>query len=127
MVLSGPGFVLGEGDLERPGLAGVVFEKEPFEQVETVGPEPLVETQPLLGAGERPGVQATQVSAPAHLAADQSGVLEHLDVLGGRGERHGEGLRQLAHRPFAADELAEHPPAGRVAEGVKDRGELGRL
>ena len=28
---------------------------------------------------------------------------------------------------LAAGEFAQHPPAGRIAEGVKDGGELGRI
>ena len=47
------------------------------------------------------------MGAAAHLAADQPGVLQRLDVLGRGGERHREGLGQLADRPLAAGEMRE--------------------
>ena len=37
------------------------------------------------------------------------------------------GCGELADRPLAGGEFAQHPAAGRVAEGVKDGVELGRL
>ena len=67
------------------------------------------------------------MGAPAHLAADQPGAFEHLDVLGGCRERDGEWLRELADRPFSAGKFAQHPPACAVAKGVKDGREFGRL
>ena len=60
------------------------------------------------------------VGAAAHLATDQSGVLERLDVLRGGRERDREGFGELADRALAARELAKHPPPRGVAEGVKD-------
>ena len=71
-------------------------------------------------AGERSGVETAQMGAPAHLATDQPGVLQRLDVLRGRRERHGEGLGELADRSLAAGEFAQHAPARGVAERVKD-------
>ena len=63
------------------------------------------------------------MGAPADLAADQAGALQHLDVLGGGRQRDGEGLGELADRALAVGELRQHPPAGRVAEGVEDGAE----
>ena len=97
--------------------------QEPFEHIEPVGPEALVEAQPLVGAGERSGVEAAQVGAAADLATDQPGVLQHLDVLGGGRERDREGFCQLAHRSLAAREVAEHLPPRGIAEGMKHRAE----
>jgi hypothetical protein len=45
-------------------------------------------------------------------------------VLRGGRERDREGFGELAHRPLAAREVAQHPAAGGVAEGVKDRIQL---
>ncbi len=64
------------------------------------------------------------MGAAAHLAADQPGALQRLDVLGGGRERHREGFGQLADRSFAVGEFAQHPPARGVAERVKDGVEL---
>ena len=105
----------------------VLLAEEPFEHIQTVGPEALVEAQPLVGAGERSGVEAAQMGAAAHLATDQPGVLQRLDVLRGGRERDSEGFRKLAYRSLATGEFAKHPPARGVAEGVKDGIQLGRL
>ena len=105
-------------------MAFVVLAEEPFEHIQTVGPEALVEAQPLVGAGERSGVEAAQMGAAAHLAADQPGVLQRLDVLRGGRERDREGFRKLAHRSLATGEVAQHLPARGVAEGMKDGIEL---
>jgi hypothetical protein len=67
------------------------------------------------------------MGAAAHLATDQPGVLQRLDVLGGSLERDCEGSGKLAYRPFAIGKVAQHLPAGGVAQGVKDGVQLGRL
>src|SRR5207244_3996012 len=95
------------------------------QHLEAAGPKALIESEPRMRARERPRREAAQMRAAAHLAADQSGVLECLDVLRGRRERHREGLGKLAHRSFAAGEVAQHPPACGIAESMKDRIELG--
>ena len=108
-------------------MACVLLAQEALEHIQTVGPEALVEAQPLVGAGERSGVEAAEMGAAAHLAADQPGVLQRLDVLRGGRERDREGFGELADRSLAAGELAKHPPPRGVAERVKDGIELGRL
>ncbi len=105
-------------------MARVLLAKQAFEHIETVGPEALVEAEPFVGAGERSGLEAAEMGAAAHLATDQSCVLQRLDVLRGGRERDREGFRKLADRPLAVGEFAQHPPAGGVAEGVKDGIEL---
>src|SRR5215467_3753101 len=102
------------------GWAGVLRAEEPFEHLQPVGPEALVEAQPLVGAGEWAGGEAAQMRAAAHLAPEQPGVLQHLNVLRGRGERDREGGRQLADRARALSEFVQHLPARGVAEGMKD-------
>ena len=67
------------------------------------------------------------MSAPAHLSANQSGVLQRLDMLRGRRQRNLEGLGELADRPLPAGECVKHAPARRIAQGVKDGIQLGRL
>jgi hypothetical protein len=47
-------------------------------------------------------------------------------VLRGGRERNSEGFRKLAYRSLATGELAKHPPARGVAEGVKDGIQLRR-
>src|SRR6202171_5607210 len=105
-------------------MAGVRFAEEPVERIQTVGPEALIEVQPLMGARERSGIEPAQMCAAPHLAAGQTGALASLDVLRRRRERDGERLGKLADGAFAAGELAEHLPARGVAEGVKNGIEL---
>ncbi len=63
----------------------------------------------------------------AHVAADHPGTFQHLDMFRRRGERHGEGFRQFAHRTFAGGQLAQHRPARCIAERVEDRIERVRI
>ena len=67
------------------------------------------------------------MGAPAHLATDQPGILQRLDVLRGGRERDIEGFRKLAYGSLALGELEKHPPARGVAEGVKDGIQLRRV
>src|SRR5436190_8383722 len=62
------------------GLARILFAQQAVEGVQPVGPEALVEVQPLMGTGKRPGIEAANMGAAAHLAADQPGMLQRLDV-----------------------------------------------
>ena len=73
-----------------------------------------------MGALERSGVEAAEMGAPTHLAADQSGAFQHLDVLRGRRERHGKRLRKLADGSLAGGEFEKHSSASGVAQRVKD-------
>jgi hypothetical protein len=67
------------------------------------------------------------VRTAAHFPADQPRLLERPDVLRGRRKRDRERLGELADRARAARQLAQHPPACRVTEGVEDGIEFGRL
>jgi len=71
----------------RRGFACALLPEEPFERIQTVGPEALVEVQPPVGAGERSGVETAQMGAAAHLAPDQPGFLQRLNVFRGGLER----------------------------------------
>jgi hypothetical protein len=73
---------------------------------------------------ERSRLEAARTGAATHLAPDQPGVLQALDVLGDGRERDREGLRELAHRPIPACQSAKHPPTRGIAEGLKDGIEL---
>src|SRR6185437_1921280 len=107
------------------GFLFVLLAKEPVQNVEAGGPEALVEGEPLMRGLERARVEAAHVGPPAHLALDQACALEDLDVLRGRGQRHGEGLGELPDRALAGGEFAQHAPSRRVAQRVKDWGEPG--
>src|SRR4051812_36128717 len=106
------------------GIAGILLAEEPFERIQTVGPDAFIEAQPLVSAGERSRVEAAPMGAAANLAPDQPGVLQRLDVLRGGCERDRKGLRQPARRSFASRECPKHAPTGGTAEDVKDGVEL---
>ena len=62
--------------------------------------------------------------APAHLPANQAGVLEHLDVLRGRRERDCEGFRKLTDGSFTIGKCEKHfPPCG-IAEDMENGSQL---
>lgn len=61
---------------------------------------------------------------PAHFAVNEASVLQGLDVLRGRSERHIEGLCELAYGFLSIGKLAQHPPARDIAKGVKNGIEL---
>ena len=118
---------LTESDLRRKWLAAGEMEMKvgaPFEHVQPIAPEALVEREPLMGAGKRAGIEPADMGAPAHLAAHQPGTLQRLDVLGGGLQGDGEGLCELADRALAGGEIAQHLPPRGVAQGVEDGVEL---
>ncbi len=105
-------------------FGGVLVAEQPFENIEAVGPEALIMSEPFVRAGERAGIEPADMGAAAHLAPDQAGMFERLDVLGRRRQRDGEGLGELAHRPFAVRKRAQHATSCGVAKRVEDGVEL---
>lgn len=99
----------------------VLLAEELFELIQTAVPEALVEAQPLVGAGERAGFEVAEMSAAAHLATDQPGVFQRLDVLRSGSKRDREGFRKLPDRLRATGEFVKHPSTRGVAQGVKNR------
>src|ERR1041384_5694076 len=93
--------------------------KELLESGETEVPQALVGAEPLVGFGERLGIQTGVVNAAAHSARYQAGTLEHLDVLGRRREGQRKRLGQLADRMLAASEALEHGATGGLAQGAE--------
>src|ERR671916_1280994 len=83
-------------------------------------PEAFVVTEPVLGALERPRVDAAVVDASTHGALHQASPLEGLDVLRRGGKRHPVWCGELADRLLALREPLEHRPPGVVAEGAED-------
>ena len=99
------------------GSAGLLLQQA-FKRIQPACPEVLVLTQPLLGAGQWAGVQAAQVGAAAHLALDQPGALQRLDVPGRGRQRDGKRFGQLAYRLLAASQASQHLAARGVAQRV---------
>jgi hypothetical protein len=85
----------------------------PLESVQTRVPEPAVVLEPGRGAAKRLRVEVAVVLPPDHLAADEPGPLEDLDVLRDRVQRHGKRPRDPGDRGGAAPEgRQDRPPRG---------------
>jgi hypothetical protein len=59
------------------------------------------------------------MGAPSHLAMDQPGILQHLDVLRRGRQRDIEGFCKLANGSLALGELEQHLSARGVTERAK--------
>jgi hypothetical protein len=95
-----------------------------FESVEAIGPEALIEAQPLVCLRQAVGVEAAKVLPSLHGPAHEACALERLYVLGGAGERHAQGSSQVADRQFAAGKTAQHSSPRRVGESMEDSVEM---
>lgn len=85
-------------------------------------PEALAVAQPFVSSAKRAGIQTTDMDTAPHFPSDQTGTLQRPDVLGGRRQRHPEGLGQLADRVLALlGKAAQHAAAREIAQGVEDR------
>src|SRR5690606_39630841 len=79
-----------------------------------------VAVEPFMRGGERLRVEPAGMGAPVHLAPDQARGFERTDMLRSCGKRHLEGFSEIADGAVAPGKLADHAPAGRVAEGAED-------
>lgn len=102
----------------------VFLAQKPIEQIQAVGPEALVEAQPVMRARKRAGLEATQMRAAAHFPADQSRVLQRLDVLRCCRERDRKWFGKLTDRSLAKRKVAKHLPPRGIAKRVEDGIEL---
>jgi hypothetical protein len=98
--------------------------KQLDESLDTRIPEALIAAEPIVGALERPRIDAAVVDASADGAFHEPGPLEGLDVLGCRGEGHPVRCRELANGLFTFGEPLEHRAPGVVAESAEDEVEL---
>ena len=83
-------------------------------------PESFISAQPVVRALQWSWVDAAVVDSPANGALHETGSLERLDVLRGRGERNPIRRRELADRVLASGKSFEHSSAGPVTECAED-------
>src|SRR5579872_1467460 len=82
--------------------------------------EELAETDEIFGGLLQPrGLQPARSALGVAAAADQAGLLQHVEVLGHRRAGHGERLCQFAHRRLAERQPRQDRPAGGVGERRK--------
>jgi hypothetical protein len=90
------------------------------EALDTRVPEALVIPEPMVGALERPRIDAAVMDAPTDGTFHEARALEGLNVLRRRGKGHAVRRGELAHGLLALGESLEHGPPCVVAEGTKD-------
>ena len=103
----------------------VLLAEEPIEHIEARGPEALVEAQPFVRGLERSRIEAAHVGAPAHLARISPAPSRTLMCFEAAASEMAKGSRELAHSSLPGGKLEKHPPAGRIAQRMKDGTELG--
>src|SRR5439155_9747477 len=111
--------LVGECSSESSFLLLQVFEVI-VQLIEAAFPVRALRNHPLLRLLQRLrreliGSYPSRLSRP-----NQTAVLQHVQVLGERRQRHLERLRQLAHRGRTAAQSFKHSPSGWVREGLKD-------
>ena len=96
--------------------------------IEAFGPEPLVAVEPFISFVHRRGAQPARHDAPALLPGDEARILEHVEMLQDRRQRHGKGLGEIADADgVALAEAGQQRPARRIGEGGKGAVEGGGL
>src|SRR5271166_5421734 len=98
-------------------LLALQFLQVALEAVEALFPEDAVVLQPVGRTLERARFQPAWAPLCLTAAGDQAGVLQHLEVLGDRGEAHVERFGQFGDRGLAGGQPCQDRPARRVREG----------
>ena len=99
-------------------LLGSRAHRAPFVRSTTLG-EAVEPLQPRADALEGVGHEHAAADTADLLRGDELRLLEQPDVLLHPGQRHAEGLGELADRRAAGAEPLEHGAPGRVAEGCE--------
>ena len=96
--------------------------------VEARVPEFFVALQPIDRSFQRTALELTAHYAAGLAAHDEPGIFQNTEMLDESRQRHGERLRELADRTFAALEPGEHSTARGIGKGAENRVELaGRI
>src|SRR5687768_15991050 len=93
------------------------------EPVEALLPESAVRLDPVGDLAERSGVETARAPLRLSRPRGEPGALEHLEVLGCRGEAHRKRRGQLGHRRLAGGDPRENRAPGRVGKGAEDGAE----
>src|SRR5688572_1188200 len=97
-----------------------------LEPIEAVLPQAAVVLEPVVRVPERAWLEAARAPLCGAPARDETGALQHLEMLGDGGEADVEGLRQLRHRRLPQRQPRQDRPPGRVGQRRKRRGEAVR-
>src|SRR5262245_43952581 len=92
--------------------------------IEALFPEPTITLQPVGGVLERTGFELARSPLRLAPARDQTGALQHLEVLGNGGKAHGKGLGQLYDRGRALGEARQDCAPGGIGKGREGGTEL---
>jgi len=89
--------------------------------VEPLRPDPSALFDPVDGGVECFALEVTRSELGAPRPRDETATFEHFEMLGHRGRRHLERLRELFHRGFSGSQPGEDRAARRVGEGGEGR------
>src|SRR5690349_25080730 len=116
MVSSSLGAVFAVGAMELLlCLAGTA--KILVEAIEALGPETLVEGEPVGSALEGGGVEPAAAVLAVADPGNEGGLLQHLQMARDRGERDLERCGQLVDRALSLHEPQQNRPARRIGQG----------
>src|SRR6202161_3267500 len=87
--------------LLSPLLFGLQRLQIDVEAIQALVEKAAVKAEPLVDILQRPRLDPARPPLCRAAARDQTGALQHLEMLGHRRQAHGEGVRQLRHRGFA--------------------------
>lgn len=97
-----------------------------LEIVESAGPEPLVEGDPLVRFGERPGLDAAAVRATLDGTPEQSCAFQDFHMLCCGRERHGERFGKFANASFTLCQPTQHGATCGISQRAEDAIQDGR-
>lgn len=96
-----------------------IFRQELPEAVQATLPKDPTPRDPSLGRSQAIWMDTARTHTPHFLARYDSAFLEHLEMLDHRGQRHGEGRRELTHRSRPRREALYHGPSCGIGERVE--------
>jgi len=99
-----------------------------LERVKLRRPEPLIAGEPAQRLRHRGGVEPARDAAPALAAPDQPRIVEHVEMLEHRRQRHGKGFGERRDaKLLGLAQPGEHRAPGRIGKRGKDAVEAVRL
>src|SRR5262249_773478 len=102
-------------------LLGLHLIEQGIQALEGSLPELAVQFQPLRGLGQWGGFQFAPPALSILSSRDQSGALQHFEVLGDRRLGHGKRLSQLIYRSLARCQPRQNRAPRRIGQRGEDR------
>jgi hypothetical protein len=94
----------------------------PLEGIEAARPQLAVRVEPGVDLPQRLGAQLVEAALGVLADADETGLAQDAEVLGGAGLAQPEVLDELADRPWPVAEEVQDVPPSRLGEGSERSG-----